>query len=754
MPPDRMDMAMNTHSSKYKLIICIVLAVVTLAVYGQVNKFDFVNFDDPLYIQENHHIQSGVTPDSVRWAFGTKYNDLWNPLVWLSFMFDYKLFGLNAGGYHVTNLILHILSALLLFWLFHRMTGAIWKSAFVAAFFALHPLHVESVAWVSERKDTLSAFFWMLTLCLYVRYTEKPVIQRYLHVLFFFACALMSKPMVVTIPVVMILLDYWPLKRFEPQTEGLLKNAHLPCCAANRTAQRIKIYASRFGFLRALHLSIFEQSLKNEVSIGGTIRRQLKEKAPFFILSVVTVIIALYNPDVSTGKLIPLGDRIANALVTFVIYLEKTFLPLNMAVYYPFPSHIPVGQVMGAVLLIVLITVSAIVMMKRLPYLFVGWFWYAITIAPVIGIIQISISAPYAMADRYHYLPSIGLAVILAWGIPSLIKRDDIRKKVLFPAGVTVMALLAILAWKQCGYWKNSTTLWNHALTVTKNNAVAYGNLGIVLSDEGKYLEALSFLDKAISINPDLNLLYINRGVVYAELGRYRDAFDNFNQALLLKSCNAYFFKARGTVFYKMGQHENAAQDFSRAITLEPDRFDLYYLRGNSSFEAGRYPQALEDYNRAIGLYPQSTDALSRRGTIYLKDGLHRQALSDFNTVIALSPGYYRAYNNRANIYTQTGQYRLAMEDLNHALRLEPGYIGARYNRAILLAKTGQYQKAVEDFSRVIQDKPDDMGSYNGRATVYLNTGKIEAGCGDARKACSLGDCGLLQSARVKEICR
>jgi tetratricopeptide (TPR) repeat protein len=711
MPPGRMNMAMNTHSSKYRLIIYIALTVVTLAVYGQVSGFDFVNFDDPLYILENHHIQSGFTLDSIRWAFGTKHNDLWNPLVWLSFMFDYKLFGLNAGGYHVTNLILHILSSLLLFWLFHRRTGAIWKSAFVAAFFALHPLHVESVAWVSERKDTLSAFFWMLTLCLYVRYTEKPAVKRYLFVLFSFACALMSKPMAVTLPVVMILLDYWQLNRIE-------------------------------------------QPLKNNNYTGGTIMRQLKEKTPFFILSAIAVIVALYNPDVTAGKLIPIGDRAANALVTFVIYLEKTFLPYHMAVYYPFPSRIPVWQVIGAALLIALISVSVMVMVKRLPYLFVGWFWYVITIAPVIGMIQVSVSAPYAMADRYHYLPSIGLAVILAWGIPALIQREDIQKRILIPAGIIVIAVLAVLAWIQCGYWKNSTALWNHALKVTKDNYIAYGNSGVVLTEQGKYEEALKYFNEAIRIKPDYDILFINRGAVYAELGRYQQAFDDFNKALLLKSHNVNFYKIRGSVFYKLGRYENAVQDFTRAIYLGPDRFDLYYLRGNAFFEIGRYQQALSDYNRAIGIYPQSTDTLNRRGTIHLKYSRYEQALHDFDRVIDLNPGYYKAYNNRANVYARTGRYPLAMEDLNSALRLEPKYVSARYNRAILLAGTGEFQKAVEDFSQVIKDKPDDVGSYNGRASVYLNTGQIEAGCMDARKACSLGDCGLLESAGKKGVCR
>ncbi|MCX5848824.1 MAG: glycosyltransferase family 39 protein, partial [Deltaproteobacteria bacterium] len=332
----------NISLGKQKLVIYIVLAVVTLAVFWQVNQYCFINFDDPAYVTENSHVQSGITLEGFRWAFGTKYFGLWNPLVWLSFMFDYQLYGLNAGGYHVTNLIIHILGTLLLFWLFCRMTGAVWKSAFVAALFALHPLHVESVAWIAERKDVLSAFFWMLTLCFYVHYTEKPAIRRYLLVLFSFVLALLSKPMVVTLPIIMILLDYWPLKRFESKR-------------------------------------------------GNLILWQLREKIPFFILTAALVIVTLYTPNEQETyiKGFPLSSRLANAPVSFMTYLEKTFWPHDMAIFYPFPAHIPVWQILGATLLILAISAAVIVMAKRLPYLFVGWLWFAITLLPVIGIIQI-----------------------------------------------------------------------------------------------------------------------------------------------------------------------------------------------------------------------------------------------------------------------------------------------------------------------------------------------------------------------------
>ncbi|MCX5848924.1 MAG: tetratricopeptide repeat protein [Deltaproteobacteria bacterium] len=562
---------LNISQSKKKLIVYIVLAVVTFAVFWQVNQYEFINLDDTLYVTENSHIQSGITLEGFRWAFSTRYADLWNPLVWLSFMLDYQLYGLNASGYHVTNLILHIMSTLLLFWLFCRMTGAVWKSAFVAALFALHPLHVESVAWIAERKDVLSAFFWMLTLCLYVYYTEKPVIRRYLLVLFSFALALMSKPMVVTLPIIMILLDYWPLKRFESQK-------------------------------------------------GNLVLWQLKEKIPFFVLSAALAIVTIYAPpDNLPHKLIPLEARIANAPVAFVTYLEKTFWPHDMAIFYPFSVQIPLWQILGATLLILAISAAVIVMAKRLPYLFVGWLWFAITLLPVIGIIQLS---AYSMADHYHYLPSVGIAIMLAWGIPSLIKSEEIRKNLLFPTGIIFLTIMALLSWNQCGYWKNSIKLFNHALRVTKNNTMVNNLLGSALFKKGKIGEAIDHYNKAILIAPDYIYAYGNRGKAYAKLGQYQRAIEDYTRAISLKTDYAEGYYTRGTAYGKLlGQYKLSLDDFNEAIRLKPDYIDAYNNRGIVYTKLGMYQKATDDFNEAIHLKPDYADAYNNRAVVYLTQG-------------------------------------------------------------------------------------------------------------------------------------
>ncbi|MFZ1037569.1 MAG: tetratricopeptide repeat protein [Smithella sp.] len=585
----------NINPKKQMLIVYIILTLITLAVFWQVNQYDFITFDDPVYISQNSHIQSGITSDGFNWAFSTRYYGLWHPLVWLSFMFDYQLHGLNAGGYHVTNLILHILSTLLLFWLFCRMTGAVWKSAFVAALFALHPLHVESVAWISERKDVLSAFFWMLTLCLYVYYTEKPVTKRYLPVVFSFVLALMSKPMVVTLPLILILLDYWPLGRLGSRKITNNRTDIMPVYT-NQQKQKTKPQKETFrGNISPSNKQRLSKTRIASIRHGGLL---LWEKIPFFVLSAVLVIIMLYVPDKPLEKGFSLASRLANAPVSFVTYLEKIFWPHDLSIFYPFSDQLPVMQVWGCVLLIIVISAAVILMIKQLPYLFVGWLWYAITLLPVIKIIQVGNDA---MADRYTYLPSIGIGIGLAWGVPLLFKNKDTRKRILFPAGTAVLAILAILTWQQCGYWKNSIELFNHALQITNNNYLAHNNIGFALFTEGRIEEAIDHYNKAIRIKQNFADNYNNRGVAYG----------------------------------KLGQHQRAIEDYNRAIRLKPDYAEAYFNMGNVYSELSQYQQAVENYNKAINLKPDYLHAYGNRGTAYLNQGNRESGCSDAQKVCA-----------------------------------------------------------------------------------------------------------------------
>ncbi len=514
---------MNINSSKQKLIVYIVLTVVTIVVYGQVSHYGFINLDDNMMVYENGHIQTGITADALRWAFTTNHADLWSPLLWLSLLADYQLYGLNAGGYHITNLILHLLGALMLFWFFDRATKSLWPSAFVAAVFALHPLHVESVAWITERKDVLSAFFWMLTLCLYVRYIEKPVAGRYLAVLFSFFCGLISKPMIVTLPVIMILLDYWPLNRFEARK-------------------------------------------------GSRVLWQVKEKAPLFILSAVFSLITFYvqyyvpsTKDYSLQTPIPLDLRLSNAAVSFVSYLEKTLWPRDMAIFYPLPASIPAWQAFGALLMILAVTVFVIAAIKRAPFLFVGWFWFAIAILPVIKLLQIGKDA---MADRYHYLPSIGLSVMVIWGVSTLFKSESTRRYILLPSALAAVALLAAVSWHQCGYWKNSITLFGHTAQATKDNYLAYSRLGNAYGREGNFQKAIACFDEVIRIRPDYVIAYNGRGLSYNALGMPQRAIEELNQAVRLDPKYAPAYINRAISYLVLGDTVSGCRDAQSACEL------------------------------------------------------------------------------------------------------------------------------------------------------------------------------------------
>lgn len=520
MPP-------NMSSRKQKLIICIFLAAAILAVFAQVRHFDFVSIDDEVYVTQNIQVKNGISPEGVIWAFLTTFCEFWHPLTWLSLMLDSEIYGMRAGGYHLTNLLLHIFSTLLLFGLLCRMTAEVWKSAFVAGFFALHPLHVESVAWIAERKDVLSGFFWMLTLYWYGGYARQPNTQKYLLTLSAFIGGLMSKSMVVTLPVVMLLLDYWPLNRVGVQP------------------------GKRWLWLA-------------------------REKAPFFVFSAIFSVITLLARQNLTAKNYALIDRAANAPVSFIVYLEKTFWPLNLAVFYPFPEQMILWRALAATIVSIAAAVAVIRTMKRYPWLFVGWFWYAVVVFPVLGFIQVG---RQGMADRFTYLPLVGIGIMLAWGLPSLFPKKATREKILVPAAIVFLGMLSLISWKQCGYWKNGKTLYVHALQATRNNYLAFNNLGLILSAEGDLQEAIRHYDKAIDICDNDVLIYNNRGKAYAELGWHQRALEDFSRATALQPGYADSYGNRGMVYAKLGMYRNAIADLDEAIRLDPFYADYYARR-------------------------------------------------------------------------------------------------------------------------------------------------------------------------------
>ncbi|MBN1471417.1 MAG: tetratricopeptide repeat protein, partial [Syntrophaceae bacterium] len=548
------------------------LIVSSLAAFGRIAGNDFISLDDPGYITKNLNIQSGINPGSIQWAFTTSYFTYWHPVTWLSHMVDWRLWGTNPSGHHVVSLFLHISAVILLFLFLYKTTNHIWSSAFAAAFFALHPLRVESVAWASERKDVLSMLFGIASIYAYAFYAEKPQLSKYILCLVLFVLALMSKPVMVTLPFVLILLDYWPLGRWQTALN------------ASRTIRLSLAY------------------------------KLIREKIPFILLSIASSIITFRGQNaVEAVAPFPLALRTANAIESYLVYLGKIFWPVNLAVFYPYNFSLPLWKVVISGFILISMTILVIYYLKKTPFFFVGWFWYLGTFIPLIGLVQ---AGGHAITDRHTYLPSIGIAIVLARGFPFLVKN----KKILFFGGMAVIIILAILTWRQCGYWKNGITLFSHTLMVTKNNDRIHANCGLTFFEKGKINQAVYHFNKAIRIAPYCHDYYMSRAHAYVKAGNYQKAIDDFNMTIRLKPDYAEAYYERGTLYGKfMGQYQSAIEDFNRAIHLNPNFIRAYNNRGIAYGELGQYQDAIDNYNKAIKLETHYADAYNNRANIYFK---------------------------------------------------------------------------------------------------------------------------------------
>jgi protein O-mannosyl-transferase len=531
------------------------LVLLVAAAYAAVARFGFTRFDDPTYVTENPYIAGGLSANAVKWALTSGYAANWHPLTWISHMLDVQLFGLDAGPHHVVNVALHAASTVLLFTVLLRMSGALWPSAFVAGLFGLHPIHVESVAWVAERKDVLSAFFWMLTLWAYAEYARRPRRGAYLAVVVLFALGLMAKPMVVTLPFALLLLDVWPLERVK----------------------------------------------------GSTWRSLVLEKAPLFAMSaasgLITVAVQGRGGTVASGVVLPLGGRIANALTAYVAYLAKTFWPAHLAAYYPYPSSIQVARVAGSLILLGALTALAVRLARRHPYVPVGWFWYLGTLVPAIGLIQVGTQA---MADRYTYIPLIGIFIVLAWGVPELVARWPRSRVALL--GAAAVALLACTAATraQVRHWSDSKALWTHALRVTKENYAAHTYMGNALSLEGDLEGAIDQYEEALRIRPDYPEAHNNLGPALARTGRLDEAVASFTEAVRLRPNFADAHSNLGLALASQGKLDEAIAQYQEALRLSPEHASA---RGNLGFALqaqGRIPEAVREFELVLRLNPNN----------------------------------------------------------------------------------------------------------------------------------------------------
>jgi len=549
--------------NRTRICIGLLLLLVTLAVYWQTGSHDFVNYDDNLYVTDNPQVKAGLSLDGLRWAFTTTHAANWHPLTWLSHMADVELFGLQPRGHHLTSVLLHGLNALLLFLLLVRASGSLWPSAFAAALFALHPLRVESVAWVAERKDVLSALCALLALSAYVRYAERPRVGSYLLSLGLFALGLLAKPMLVTLPFIMLLLDYWPLGR---------------CAIASPPA-------SQRTPLSLVHL--------------------LLEKVPFLALSAASCLITFlaqqHGRTVASVDAYPLLLRLENALIAYVRYLASLFYPFDLAVFYPLPAVSHPGTAVAAALLLSALTIAVLRARRRLPFLVSGWFWYLVSLLPVIGLVQVGTQS---RADRYTYLPMIGIAIMIAWGGKRLSDGRPGRQRALGVTATATLLLLCGLTWRQAGFWRDSQSLFHHAIAVTDNNYVALTFLGNDHFSRGRYREAARYYALSLSIMPQQSEAHHNLGLTFLRQGNPGRAELHFRDALRLMPD---MVEPRYELALLLaGRNETAAaiSELEEVVRLQPGHVDARYNLGLAHARQGRFAPAIDHFSEVLRRAP------------------------------------------------------------------------------------------------------------------------------------------------------
>jgi tetratricopeptide (TPR) repeat protein len=627
--------------------VCIFLAAIIWVVFGQTLGHEFVNYDDDFYVYENPAVTQGLTLQGIIWAFTHVHCSNWHPLTWVSHMLDCQFYGLSPGGHHLTNILLHTATAILLFLILRQMTGALWRSAFVAAVFAIHPLRVESVAWVAERKDVLSGLFFMLTIGAYARYAQRrsrvepsslrsaasgsrePGAQAvsaldprlsaldYCLVLLFFALGLMCKPMLVTLPLVLVLLDYWPLNRLraDAATEPVFR-------LAGRLVPRRLVFEK----LPLLGLAV--------ASCAVTIFAQTKSILPFENMS--------------------LSLRVGNALISCVAYLGQMFWPSGLAVLYPFTAGgVGVSEVVLSLVLLAGISTGVFILRRRRPCFLTGWLWYLIMLAPVIGIVQVGAQA---RADRYTYLPQIGLYLLLTWAAADLCAGWRHRRVVLGGGSMIILMALIFCARAQTAYWRNSESLWTHTLACTSDNFIGHNNLGIALLKTGNVDEAMVHYQKALEINPDFAEAHNNLGNFLFQKGSVDEAMVHYQKALEINPDYAEAHYNLGYALLKMGNVDEAIAHLQKALQINPDYAEAHNNLGYALIQKGSVDEATAHFQKALQINPDYADAHNNLGNILLEKGSVDEAIIHFQKALQIKPDFAEAHKNLSNALLQKGR--------------------------------------------------------------------------------------------------
>ena len=732
----------NTYTSNHPLtfwLISLFLIIMTIAIYAPVRHHDFINFDDGLYVEDNQNVQAGLTSESLEWSFSVTKSDeraYWHPLTWLSHMLDCQIFGIHPGYHHLSNLLYHLINVLLLFLVFTRMTGEIWKSAFVAALFAIHPLNVDSVAWIAERKNLLSTTFWLFTMLAYVYYSKNPSLRRYLPVFAGMTAGLLAKPMLVTLPFVLLLMDFWPL---------------------NRTTFPWQVQTAYKRFPEASSYQL------------------IAEKIPLLVLSAISTVFSVISLDhtdqfVAHDK-VPMLLRLENAFVSYIRYIVKIIWPNDMAIFYPFPDTIPVWQVLGAFLLLVVIFLIAFLLIRKIPSITVGWLWFTGTLIPVIGIIQGG-RWP-AIADRWTYVPAIGLFIIAAWGGSAILEKISQKRVLKVVCASLVIMPLMIVSHHQVGYWKNSMTLFSHAIDVTKDNGLAHYNLGEALGEAGNFDQAILQYYAALKIDKRNATAHINLANALARKGELDEAFKHFNMALTIEPDNEFAHLNLAKALLLKGKPDEAAKHFNTALKVNPQLDNAYVGLGNISASKKRLNKAIEYTLKALEINPHNAVAANNIGKLMFQQGNMAGALQYFKKTIEIDPDNEIAKTNLEQLsifqkkineqaptilqviqsspndplpHVQLGQlyqsvrfFNLAIPQYEKALSIKSDTIPALYSLGIIHTLREKYDHALEAFKKIIANDPDNAAAFYNIACIYSRQEKINDALEWLRKAVDKG---------------
>jgi tetratricopeptide (TPR) repeat protein len=697
------------------ILISLLLIVLTAAAFSPVLNNDFVNYDDPLYVTKNSRVQEGLTPASLGWAWTTTSVANWHPLTWMSLELDYQIYGLNPRGYHLTNLLLHLANTVLLFWALLRLTGARWPSALVAALFAVHPLHVQAVAWIAERKEVLSALFGMLTLLAYSWYVKQPSVRSYVFVAGSLALGLLAKPMLVTMPFVLLLLDYWPLGRFSfgPQLRP----------TGNKSTRLAKGSTTRFA----------------GITLTDSDRKVVLEKIPLLVIvaasCIMTVIAQRKGGAVSSLTGLSLWARCANAFVSYVRYLGSTFWPSGLVPFYPHPGEdIPVWQPALAALLLIGMTIFALRYARRHPYLPVGWFWYVGMLVPVVGFVQVGFQAG---ADRYTYLPLIGIFIMVSWALAEAAVRWNLQTAAYALAGCAVGACV-LLSFFQARRWHDSIGLWQYTVRVTPRNAIAKVNLGTALEVAGQEEEAMRLYEEAVRDDPRTDLAHTNLGRLLASRGSLDAATEHFEAAIRLRPDSPLAHARFGVALASQGKIQEAVQHFQEAVRLDPEYGPAHTSLGSLLGRMHQLPEAIYHSREALRINPRDVEAHINLGAALESDGQLPESTEQYRSALRLDPGNANAHNNLGAVLDRQGDLRGAESEYRDAVQLDPDYVLARINLGGALERLGQPGQALEQYRKAMRVPPKEALEFLDLAGKFLRLGQKDEANSCFRKAVAL----------------